>query len=66
MKSLIDVFRMNEITPEKRAKVIIKLGIVINNEHGANITEPLVFELVSLLDPDNEILKNKRFIELAK
>lgn len=65
MKALIDVFRMDEISPKKRAKVIIKLGRAINNEHQSNITEPLVFELVLLLDPDNEILKDKNFIEMA-
>lgn len=63
MKSIIDVFRMNEIEPKIRAKIIIKLGNCINYQYAANITEGLVFELVSLLDPDNEILTNERYLK---
>lgn len=65
MKSIIDVFAMDEIKPETRAKVIIKLGRAINDQYAMNITEPLVFELVSILDPENDILKNEHFIKLA-
>lgn len=58
MKSIIDVFRMNEVKPETRAKVIIKLGRAINHQYAMNITNELVYELVSILDPNNEILKD--------
>lgn len=61
MKELIDVFRMNEIDPKTRARIIIKLGKAINYEYAANLTEGIVFELVSILDPDNEILKDERY-----
>lgn len=56
MQALIDVFRMNEVNPQIRAKIIIQLGRVINDEHSMNITEDLVHELVRVLDPENEIL----------
>ena len=65
MKALIDIFRMNEISAQKRAMVIIKLGQCINNEYQSSITEPLVYELVSILDPDNDIFKNKHFVKIA-
>lgn len=57
MSDLIAVFRMEEINPKTRARLIIKLGNAINHEHGMNLTEAVVFELVQILDPTNEILK---------
>ena len=62
MKSLIDVFRMEEINPKIRAEIIIKLGTAINNQLTISITQPLVAELVKYLDPDNKILKDERYI----
>ena len=61
MKDLIDVFRMDEVDPKIRARIIIKLGNAINYTYGANITEPIVHELVSLLDPDNEEIQDARY-----
>jgi hypothetical protein len=49
ISSLIDVYRMEEIKPETRASVIVKLGEAINYTLAANVTEPLVFEFVNLL-----------------
>lgn len=63
MKELIEIFRMSEIDPKTRARVIIKLGIALNNQMAANYTESIVFELVSLLDPDNDILTNERYLK---
>jgi hypothetical protein len=63
MNALIEVFRMTEISAENRAKVIIKLGDAINYQYGSNVTEPLVYELVSILDPSNAILKDKRYLQ---
>jgi hypothetical protein len=57
MKELIEVFRMVEIEPKTRARIIIKLGRAINDKMGMNLTEPLVYELVNLLDPENENLE---------
>lgn len=62
MKAIIDVFRMEEVSKETRAKIIIKLGNAINYEYGANVTEGIVFELVSILDPNNDILTNERYL----
>ncbi|MDR3243260.1 MAG: hypothetical protein LBT79_00765 [Elusimicrobiota bacterium] len=62
MKELIEVFRMNEISPKIRASIIIKLGSLINNQFSANITEPIVWELVKILDPTNKIINEERYI----
>jgi hypothetical protein len=61
MQALIEVFRMVEVTPQTRVRIIIQLGIAINAEHGMNITEPLVYELVKQLDPDNEEIKSEYY-----
>lgn len=65
MQALIDVFRMTEIKPSTRAEVILKLGSAINNEFGSNITEPLVYELVEILDPFNLALKEPHYLLAA-
>ena len=62
MKALIEVFRMEEISPKVRAGIIIRLGQAINNQYGMNLTEALVYELVLILDPNNKILDNENFI----
>ena len=54
MQSIIEVFRMNEVSIAVRCKIIIQLGHAINAEHRMNITEPLVYELVKQLDPENK------------
>lgn len=61
MKELIDVFRMSELSAEARVNLIIKMGRLINDEHCANITEPVVYELVKILDPKHEILQNPHY-----
>lgn len=66
MQALIEVFRMVEVTPQTRVRIIIQLGKAINMEHGMNITEPLVYELVKQLDPDNEEIKNEYYIRHLK
>lgn len=63
MKAIIDVFRMEEVSKETRAKIIIKLGRAINDQYAMNITEGLVFELVSILDPNNEILSDEHYLK---
>lgn len=61
MKAIIDVFRMSEISPDKRIDVLLKLGDAINYEHAANVTEPLVYELVKILNPNHSILNDESF-----
>lgn len=61
MKSFIEVFRMNELSVAVRCKIIIQLGHAINAEHGMNITEPLVYELVKQLDPDNKEVETEHY-----
>jgi hypothetical protein len=66
MKSLIDVFLMQGVSGKVRANIIVQLGRAINDEHGANITEPLVYELVKQIDPENEVLYDEHYIYFAK
>lgn len=65
MKSLIEVFKMDVIPKKQRVDVIIKLGRAINNQYGMSLTEPLVYELVKILDPQNELLQDEEFIKRA-
>lgn len=66
MKEIIDIFRMNELTVETRIKIIIKLGMAINNTYGMNITEALVYELVLALDPNNKIKNDEHYLQFVK
>jgi hypothetical protein len=63
MKSLIEVFRMTEVSNKVRANIIVKLGIAINDQYAMNITQPLVAELVYQLDPEHEIFKNEMYLK---
>lgn len=62
MESLIQVFRMKEISVERRIKIIRQLGEAINMDMAMNVTEGLVYELVLALDPDNEIANDEHFL----
>ena len=66
IQSLTDVFMMEAINSKTRAKVIIKLGRAINDHYGSNITESLVYELVTILDPDNKILRDPHYLLFIK
>jgi hypothetical protein len=63
MKSLIEVFRMTEVSNRVRANIIVKLGIAINDQYAMNITQPLVAELVYQLDAEHEIFKNEMYLK---
>lgn len=62
MKELIEIFRMEEIKKETRARLIIKLGRGINDQMGTNLTEAVVYELVSILEPTNKILQEDHYL----
>ena len=57
---------MEEVKPKTRASIIIKLGKAINDQYATNITEPLVYELVKQLDPDNEEIKSQYYTRHLK
>jgi hypothetical protein len=57
MNSLIEVFRMTEISAQTRAGIILKLGDLLNHQYASNVTESLVYELVMQLDPTHSDLK---------
>lgn len=62
MGSLIDIFKMDQINKETRIKIIIKLGIALNNQFASNITESLVYELVLALDPNHPIKNDEHYL----
>ena len=66
MKVLIDVFKMEEISKDARIDVLIALGIAINYEYSANVTEQVIYELVKILNPNHKILKDDSFLRRAK
>ena len=66
MQSLIEVFRMVELTKNTRIKIIIQLGKGINNTMGMNVTEPIVYELVKALDPNNTDVENEHYKRYIK
>ena len=66
MKEIIDIFNMDNVSVEVRCNIIIQLGICINAKYSYNLTEPLVYELVKQLDPNNHILADKHYIKFIK
>lgn len=54
MNDLITVFKMIELSPETRIRVIEKLGKLINYQYGSNVSEPIVAELIHLLKIKSE------------
>lgn len=54
MESIIQVFRMSELSIETRIKVIKKLGCAINYQFASNCTDELVVELCLALNPGRE------------
>lgn len=58
MKELLDIYRMTEISVEVRCRLIIQVGQLINHQYASNVTEPLVHELLMLLDPQHFLLKD--------
>lgn len=62
---LITIFRMEEISKKTRANIIIALGKAMNDTMAMNFTEPLVYELVKVLDPENKVLTDELFLKLV-
>lgn len=60
-KDMFDVYKMEDISPKTRARIIIKLGEAINYDYASNISEPIVCELVFLLDRSNEIFEKEHY-----
>lgn len=54
MDSIIQIFRMSELSVGTRISIMKKLGKAINYQHAANCTEELVIELILALDPEKE------------
>ena len=54
MESIIQIFRMDELSIATRINIMKTLGTAINHQFASNITEPLVIELILALDPELE------------
>lgn len=66
MDNLIQIFRMNEISIQSRIKIIKKLGQCINHQYASNITEPLVYELILALNPEDSIQYDSHYKQFIK
>lgn len=64
ISSIIEVFRMTELEPKTRVKIIKALGGVINGAYGMNLTEPIVYELVKILDPSDPIMNSEHYLRI--
>lgn len=61
MESIIQIFRMTEVSIAARIRIIKSLGKAINNQFGNNLTEELVYELVLALDPNDPIKTDEHY-----
>lgn len=61
MNDLITVFRMEELTVATRIAIIKQLGGIINHQFASNLTEKIVVELVTALDPSNPIREDEHY-----
>lgn len=68
MESIIQIFRMNELSIETRIGIMKKLGAAINRQYGSNCTEELIIELILALDPEKEpgLRRDKRYAMYMK
>lgn len=66
VSSLIEVFRMDELSPEVRERIIRKLGFAINDSFGMNLTEEIVVELVLALNPASKIKEEEHYARYAR
>lgn len=49
---LLDIYKMKEIKPETRKKLLIKMSNALDNEYAMNWTGDLVNELTLLIDAE--------------
>ena len=56
---LITIFKMKELHPDTRIRLITKLGRAINNEMRMNLTEEIVEELTVILTEERGNEYNK-------
>lgn len=63
MESLIQIFKMDELSVVTRIRIIKRLGDAINNQMAMNATDELVIELCLALDPEiePELRESKRY-----
>lgn len=66
ISSLIEVFRMTELSPDVRERIIRKLGPAINYSFSSNVTEELVLELVLALNPNSDIKEEEHYKRFLK
>lgn len=67
MEELITIYKMDDIKIDTRINLLIKVGDLINYKYASNVTEPVVIELIKLLNPDYDFSKHgnlKMFLEI--
>ena len=67
VSALIEIYKMTEVSVETRIRLLHVVGEIVNWELGTNATEPLVKELVDLLNSDTNVCiteLNARIAEL--
>ena len=66
MEELMNIFRMTEISVSARIRLLKKVGHLVNYQYSSNVTEPIIIELIMILDPNYDFSKDdhlKNFIE---
>lgn len=65
ISDLFEIYRATEIHPKTRIRLLKKMGQAINYSYGANVCEPIVYELVLLLDPGDDIKTDEHYTRYA-
>ena len=66
IQSIIDVFKIEQLKPESKVRIICALHTAIYNELTHDITSELCIELLSVVDPENSFNWKARFVVYYK
>lgn len=66
IQSIIDVFKIEQLKPESKVRIICALHTAIYNETTHDITSELCTELLSVMDPENQFNWKTRFVDYYK
>lgn len=66
IQSIIDVFKIEQLKPESKVRIICALHTAIYNETTHDITSELCIELLSVVDPENSFNWKTRFVVYYK
>lgn len=63
VRTLFDIYKENSLSFDTRISLLKSLGRAINDHYAMNLTEPIVYELVRALDPDNSLLNDPNYFK---